>query len=70
MKNVLVLIAGIGIGFVLAHQLNKTPEGRQLFESVTGGAKQFRSSLVDGYKTREAELRSASGDVQGDPRAE
>ena len=31
MKNVLWLIVGIAAGFALAHQVNKTQEGKQFF---------------------------------------
>ena len=30
MKNLLLLIVGVGIGFVAAHQIDKTPEGRRV----------------------------------------
>lgn len=64
MKNALLLIAGVCIGFVAAHQLNKTPEGKEFFEGVSGRAREFGSAIVDGYKTREAELRaSAAGEA-------
>jgi hypothetical protein len=49
MKNILWLIVGVGLGFVAAHQINKTPEGKRFFENA----------VVDGYKEREAELRAA-----------
>ncbi len=63
MKNILWLIAGVGIGFVAAHQINKTPEGRRFFEDVDTRAHEFSSAVVDGYKEREAELRMAVADA-------
>ncbi|HEY4269985.1 MAG TPA: hypothetical protein VGM94_17515 [Galbitalea sp.] len=57
MKNILLLIVGVGAGFVIAHQVSKTPAGKQFFEDVETRAKEFSSALIDGYKTREAELR-------------
>lgn len=65
MKNVLWLIIGVGLGFVAAHQLNKTPEGRRFFEDVDSRAHEFSSAVIDGYKTREAELRAAVADAEG-----
>lgn len=64
MKNILWLIVGVGLGFVAAHQINKTPEGKRFFEDVDSRAHEFSSAVVDGYKEREAELRAAVGDVE------
>lgn len=58
MKKLLWLVVGIGVGFVAAHQLNKTPEGRRFFEDVDAKAREFGGAVVDGYKAREAELRA------------
>jgi hypothetical protein len=65
MKNLLWLIVGVGAGFVAAHQFNKTPEGRKFFEDVDSRAHEFSTAVVDGYKTREAELRAAVADAEG-----
>lgn len=59
MKGLLLLVAGIGVGFVAAHQIAKTPQGKQFFNEVDGKAREFGGALVDGYKQREAELRAA-----------
>lgn len=64
MKKVLWLIVGVAIGFVAAHQVNKTPEGRQFFEDVDSKAREFGSAVVDGYKAREAELRAAVSEAE------
>jgi hypothetical protein len=58
MKNILLLIVGVGAGFVIAHQVSKSPAGKRFFEDVDNRAKEFSAALVDGYKAREAELRS------------
>ncbi len=58
MKNILLLIVGVGAGFVIAHQVSKTPRGRQFFDDVDSKAREFSAALVDGYRAREAELRS------------
>jgi hypothetical protein len=64
MKKLLWLVVGVGVGFVAAHQLNKTPEGRRFFEDVDEKAREFGSAVVDGYKAREAELRAAVADAE------
>ena len=58
MKNILLLVIGVGAGFAIAHQVSKTPAGKQFFEDVDSRAKEFSAALIDGYKSREAELRN------------
>jgi hypothetical protein len=58
MKNILLLIIGVGAGFAIAHQVSKTPAGKKFFEDVDSRAKEFSAALIDGYRAREAELRS------------
>jgi hypothetical protein len=64
MNKILWLIVGVGVGFVVAHQVNKTPEGRRFFEDVDNKAREFGSAVVDGYKAREAELRAAVAEAE------
>jgi hypothetical protein len=64
MKGLLLLIVGVAAGFVVAHQVAKTPQGKQFFENVDAKAKEFGDAVVDGYKARESELRSAVSDAQ------
>ena len=59
MKGLLLLVVGVGVGFIAAHQVAKTPQGKQFFDEVDSKAREFSGALVDGYKQREAELRSA-----------
>ena len=63
MKNVLWLIVGVGVGFVAAHQISKTPAGKKFFDDVNAKAHDFGDAVVDGYKQREAELRAAIDDI-------
>ncbi|MET1043604.1 MAG: hypothetical protein ABWX59_05705 [Microbacteriaceae bacterium] len=64
MKKALWLLIGVIAGFVVAHQVNKTPEGRQFFADVDDKARSFGNAVVDGYKSREAELRAAVADAE------
>ena len=57
MKSLILLSVGVVLGFAAAHLYNKTPEGQRLFGEIDGSVKSFRAAVVDGYKTREAELR-------------
>lgn len=63
MKKFLWLVAGIGIGFLVAHQFNNTPKGKEFFKEFDKKTKEFSDSLIDGYREREAELRSAIADA-------
>lgn len=64
MKSALMLIAGVAIGFVVAHQVSRTTEGKQFFDDVDAKAREFGSAVVDGYKAREAELRAAVAEAE------
>ncbi|NYF10782.1 hypothetical protein HDC94_001938 [Leifsonia sp. AK011] len=64
MKGALLVLAGVAIGFVVAHQVSKTPEGKKFFEDVDSKAREFSSAVVDGYKAREAELRAAVAEAE------
>lgn len=64
MKGILLFLAGVAVGFVAAHQISKTPEGRRFFDDVDARAREFGSAVVDGYRAREAELRAAVSDAE------
>lgn len=64
MKNALWLVIGIGVGFVAAHQISRSPQGKQFFDDVDAKAREFSAAVVDGYKEREAELRAAVADAE------
>jgi hypothetical protein len=59
MKKFFLLLVGVALGFVVAHQYSKTPQGRVFFDDVDSKAREFGSAVIEGYKTREAELRAA-----------
>lgn len=64
MKNALWLIVGVGVGFLAAHQVAKTPQGKEFFATVDSKAREFGSAVVDGYKQREAELRAVVAEAE------
>ncbi|GAA1951589.1 hypothetical protein [Agromyces allii] len=63
MKSILWFTVGIIAGFVVAHQVNQTAQGREFFSSVDAKAKAFGRAVADGYHEREAELRSVADDL-------
>ncbi len=64
MKSIVLLAIGVAAGFLVAHQVARTPEGKQFFDDVDSKAREFGGALVDGYKAREAELRAAVANTE------
>ena len=64
MRSILLLAVGVAAGFIVAHQVSKTPEGKKFFDDVDSKAREFGSAVVDGYKAREAEHRAAVADAE------
>lgn len=59
MKQFFWLIVGVIAGFVVAHKVNQTEQGKAFFANIDAKTRDFTEALVDGYKEREAELRAA-----------
>lgn len=59
MKQFFWLIVGVVAGFVVAHKVNQTEQGKAFFATIDAKTRDFTEALVDGYKEREAELRAA-----------
>ena len=65
MKSILWFTAGIAAGFVVAHQVNQTTQGRDFFSGVDAKARAFGNAIAEGYHARDAELRAEAGDAPG-----
>jgi hypothetical protein len=63
-KSILWFIVGLAAGFVAAHRLNQTQQGREFFSSIDAKARAFGKAIAEGYHERDAELRA-----EGDGRA-
>lgn len=59
MKQFFWLIVGVAAGFIVAHKVNQTEQGKAFFATIDAKTRDFTEALVDGYKEREAELRAA-----------
>lgn len=59
MKSLFWLAVGVVAGFTIAHQVNKTAQGKAFFEDLDAKARDFGAAVSDGYRKREEELRSA-----------
>ena len=62
MKSALVLL-GIVLGFAIAHAVNKTPEGKRFLEGVDARIEDFREAAVEGFRTRNAEVRALAAEA-------
>ncbi|QDZ13847.1 hypothetical protein [Humibacter ginsenosidimutans] len=64
MKSFLWFVVGIGAGFAIAHQVNKTEQGKQFFDELDRKAHDFGAAVSEGYRKREAELRAVIDDAE------
>lgn len=64
MRKLATLIVGIALGFVAAHLVNQTPEGRRFFERINRGAREFGGAVAEGYRVAEEEFSEALDDVE------
>ena len=58
MKSILWFAVGVAVGFVAAHQLNQSKQGREFFSSIDAKARAFGKAIAEGYHERDAELRA------------
>lgn len=64
MRKISLLIVGVALGFIAAHCVNQTPEGRRFFERVNRGAREFGEAMAAGYRDGEAVLEETLDDVE------
>jgi hypothetical protein len=57
-KQLFLVVLGILIGIVASHQVARTAAGARLLAAVDQGTKAFTGAVADGYRSREAELRT------------
>ncbi|WIB76061.1 hypothetical protein DEJ28_10245 [Curtobacterium sp. MCPF17_002] len=58
MKQLFFVAVGVVIGFAVAHKVANTPAGARFFADVNDRTKAFTGAVADGYRSREAELRT------------
>jgi len=58
-KSIVWFAIGVAAGFVAAHQINQTQQGREFFSSIDAKARAFGKAIAEGYHERDAELRAA-----------
>jgi hypothetical protein len=57
-KSILWFAVGVATGFAVAHQVNRTAQGREFFAGLDAKARAFGRAVAEGYHAREAELRA------------
>jgi len=64
MRRLSWLIVGVALGFVAAHFVNQTPEGRRFFDRVNRGAREFGDAVAEGYRVAEEGFAETLDDVE------
>ena len=57
MKYVAWLLAGIGLGFIVAHQVSRTPAGKAFLDNVDATTRELSDAVREGFLDRSAALR-------------
>ena len=57
MKYVAWLLAGIGLGFIVAHQVSRTPAGKTFLDNVDATTRELSEAVREGFLDRSAALR-------------
>lgn len=55
MRKLMWLLSGVALGFVAAHFVNRTPEGRRFFDRLNRGVDEFGRAFAAGYHDVEAQ---------------
>ncbi|MBL3686921.1 hypothetical protein D3248_08150 [Leucobacter zeae] len=64
MRRLQWLLSGVVLGFVAAHFVNRTPEGRRFFDRVNRGLDEFGRAFATGYREEEAVSNETIDDVE------
>jgi hypothetical protein len=58
------LFSGVAIGFLAAHFVNQTTEGRRFFDRIGQAGREFSDAVVNGYRDGESVVDATWGDVE------
>ncbi|RGE19563.1 YtxH domain-containing protein [Leucobacter sp. wl10] len=64
MRRLLWLLAGAVLGFIAAHFVDQTPEGRRFFARVNRGVAEFNRAFSTGYHEVEQAAEDLVDDVE------
>ncbi|GAA1611090.1 hypothetical protein [Leucobacter chromiireducens] len=63
MRKLMLLLGGVVLGFVAAHFVNQSPEGRRFFDRVNRGMSEFSRAFASGYES-EADESDLADDLE------
>ncbi|MFV0433549.1 MAG: hypothetical protein ACK5LO_06200 [Leucobacter sp.] len=55
MRKLQWLLSGVVLGFIAAHFVNQTAEGRRFFDRVNRGVEEFQRAFATGYREADDE---------------
>lgn len=58
-RSAAFVVGGIAIGFVAAHFVNSTEQGRQFFVRVSSRVDEVKDAVKQGYEARTEAIRAA-----------
>ncbi|MFT4231732.1 MAG: hypothetical protein QM606_03015 [Leucobacter sp.] len=64
MRKLLWLSSGVVLGFIAAHFVNQTSEGRRFFTRLNRGLAEFNRAFSAGYHDAESVVGDAADDVE------
>jgi len=57
MKYVAWFLAGVGLGFIVAHQVSRSPSGKAFLANVDATTREISEAVREGFLDRTAALR-------------
>ena len=60
LKYVAWLLAGVGLGFIVAHQVSRTNAGKAVFDTIDASARELAEAVREGFSERTSQLRNSS----------
>ena len=60
MKYLVAILVGVGLGFLVAHKVSQTEQGRAFLARMDATTKDISDAVVSGYRQREEQLRQRS----------
>lgn len=64
MSRIIWGVVGAAVGFIAAHQFSKTETGQKFFEEYDRKFTEVSDAVVEGYKAREGDIKSALENVE------
>jgi hypothetical protein len=60
MKYIIAILVGVGLGFLVAHRVSKSEQGRAFLAKMDATAKDLSDAVSQGYRDRASQLRARS----------